>query len=240
KAKEKAVTLNCLSNQKQIMLATQLYVGDFNDTMVPLYYNSQSPAYAGLRAANPYDSNVFIVYNASSFWWPDLYRIGNYMKQETAYSCPRMLRTKDGAAVTGNGFSNAKYAMGIGINWDSIGMIFDATASPVKMIAVKKPAETVFFADCGAESGWSGGGGSGATSQYDKWTDYKGSTAGIGYANVFWRDKHVGWTGGDALSIPRHAGRVNTGWGDGHVESVKNSTIWEGNAGDDIAKWDNP
>jgi prepilin-type N-terminal cleavage/methylation domain-containing protein/prepilin-type processing-associated H-X9-DG protein len=241
KAKEKAKALNCLSNQKQIMLASQLYSNDYADVMVPLYYTGASPAYAALRAANPYDTNVFIVYNASSFWWPDLFRIGGYMKQETAYSCPKMLTTKDSAASTGNGFSNSKFPMGIGINYSQIGKIYGATATTVKLGNVKHPTDTVFFADCGAESGWTGGGGPGASNKYDDWSDYQGGNGNVGYANVLWRDQGEGvasWGQADALSIPRHAHRVNTGWGDGHVESVKNSVIWLGNLGDDVAKWD--
>ena len=236
KAKEKALAVNCSSNHKQIMLATQLYCNDFEDVMVPLFYIRASPSFTNLQAANPYDTNVFIVYNSGIFSWPDLFRIGGYMKQATAYSCPMLLSQKTSMAGA-SGISNAKYPLGIGINWPEIGVIFGSTAPSFKLTSVKNISETVFFADSGAESGW---GGSGATTNYDDWVDYKANTGGVGYANIFWRDKVSIWSGADALSIPRHGKRVNTAWGDGHVEIVKNSVIWDGNFGSDIAKWDNP
>lgn len=244
KAKEKAVALNCLSNNKQIMLASHLYSSDYADVVVPLYYNNQAPELAALHAIHPYDPNVFIVYNPISFWWPDLFRIGNYMKQETAYSCPKMLRTKVGAALIG-GFSNAKYAMGIGMNYSEIAHIYDDTPVKVKMGNVKKPTATVFFADSGSES--RNGGVVAASSSADisgvnpdEWSDYKGTSA-LGYGNIYWRDKITGsWKTGDAVSIPRHNKRVNISFGDGHAASEKNSVLWAGNKGNDVTIWDNP
>ena len=243
KAKEKAVALNCLSNHKQIMLASLLYSSDYGDVVVPLYYKAPAPEFAALQAQYPYDTNVFIVYNPSLFWWPDLFRVGNYMKQETAYSCPKMLRTKVGASLIG-GFSNAKYPMGIGMNWSEIAKIY-ASANParVKMTNIKRPTDTVFFADSGAESRSTGavGGPAVLTSvDPDDWSDYKG-TSDIGYGNIFWRDKGTAtWESGDAVSIPRHNQRINVAFGDGHVQSIKNSVLWAGNKRDEIAIWDNP
>ncbi|MBR4674175.1 MAG: DUF1559 domain-containing protein [Victivallales bacterium] len=39
KAREKARTISCTSNLKQILLGTQLYADDHNDLMMALYYN---------------------------------------------------------------------------------------------------------------------------------------------------------------------------------------------------------
>ena len=244
KAKEKALTLNCLSNNKQIMLASQLYSGDYSDVVVPLYYNTTAPQLPSLQAQYPYDTNTFIVYDSTRFWWPDLFRVGNYMKQETAFSCPKLLRTKVGAGRIG-GFSNAKYAMGIAINWSEIGKIYNAVASKLKISSIKKPTETVFFADSGSEA-HNGGVVAGSSStdisgiNPDDWTDYQG-TSDLGFGNIYWRDKATAqWETGDAVSIPRHNKRVNVAFGDGHVQSIKNSVLWAGAHGDEVAIWDNP
>ncbi len=244
-AKEKAKSINCLSNQKQIGLASQMYSNDFVEKVLPLYYlPAGMQDWTGWRAQNPYDTNVFIVYNGASEWWPDILRIGGYLKQETAYSCPKMLTTKNNAVATGNGFSNARFAMGIGINYSEIGGIIGSPTSRfTKLTSVKALSDTIFFADSGAEKGWAGGGGGGASTQYDTWMDYNGGGADTGYANVFFRDPvDSKWlTGADALPIPRHSHRLNVSWGDGHVSSVKNSSLgWNGAKGSDIALWDNP
>ena len=240
-AKEKAKTINCASNQKQISLASQLYNGDYGDNIVPMYYTPPgNPNWNEWRAANPYDTNVFIVYNGASEWWPDIFRIEKYMKQETAFSCAKLLTTKNSAQASANGFSNQKYALGIGINYPEIGKLITAPgASFAKITNVKKVSETIFFADSGAESGWQNGG---ARKPYDEWTDYGGGGS-TGYGQVLFRDPtDPSWvTSADALPIPRHNHRVNVNWGDGHVSTVLNSSLgWNSAKGTAGALWDNP
>ncbi|MBQ9368802.1 MAG: DUF1559 domain-containing protein [Victivallales bacterium] len=43
KAREKARTISCTSNVKQVLLGTQLYSDDFKDMIVPVYYTLAGP-----------------------------------------------------------------------------------------------------------------------------------------------------------------------------------------------------
>lgn len=134
--------------------------------------------------------------------------------------------------------------MGIGINYDQIGKVNGATPNFIKLTQVRKPTDTVFFADAGAETGWTGGGGSGVSiPNWDNWGDYTGATANNGYGNVLFRenvtDDFANFQNGDANSIPRHNHRVNVAWGDGHVQTIKNSEIsYSFGKGTNGAKWD--
>ena len=42
KAREKAKSINCLANQKQVAMAVRLYSNDFNDEIITLYYGGSS------------------------------------------------------------------------------------------------------------------------------------------------------------------------------------------------------
>ena len=235
KAKQRAKTIACVSNQKQIAIANQMYLSDFNDTEVPLYCIPPSDSYAGLVAQSPYSTNTYVVWNGSSVWWPDIFRIQGYMKDPALYCCPQLQAT---ATTGGGGASNAKYALGIGINYPLIGVIVNGGAVKMtKASRVMQPTATVTFADCGAEKANSTGN-SLDLSNPDNWSEYL--NANIGTGNVYFRDPiDPNFPSADAIALPRHNQRINVTWFDLHVETVKNSSLgWNAAQGTPAALWD--
>jgi prepilin-type N-terminal cleavage/methylation domain-containing protein/prepilin-type processing-associated H-X9-DG protein len=233
KAKDRAKTISCLSNQKQVGLCEQMYQNDFTDFIVPTYYAAPWPGWAGLRAANPFNANTFIVGNQSALFWPDLFRIQGYAKDPNAFSCPKLFGTTVGAntGVFGN------YPLGIGIGYLNVSYIINsATPKFVKINSVSHPIETVVFADSGAESTYQTGAANLDVAHPDAWTEYYTTNT----SNILFRNPQDSlFPSGDAVCIPRHSHRVNTIWGDGHGETFLNSKMgWNLAVGAPGALWD--
>jgi prepilin-type N-terminal cleavage/methylation domain-containing protein/prepilin-type processing-associated H-X9-DG protein len=74
KAKDKAKSIKCLSNQKQMALAYTLYASDQNDRIVTLYLFSPSPPGA--------------FFPDTVTWWPDLLR--PYLPSTNIIACPNV------------------------------------------------------------------------------------------------------------------------------------------------------
>ncbi|MBM3472712.1 MAG: DUF1559 domain-containing protein [Armatimonadetes bacterium] len=58
RAREKARQTSCLSNLKQIGLALRMYLGDYDDTNVRMYFGSGASAYRWQQAVQPYMRNT--------------------------------------------------------------------------------------------------------------------------------------------------------------------------------------
>jgi len=74
KAKDKAKSIKCLSNQKQMALAYSLYASDQNDRIVTLYLFSTAPPGA--------------FFPGTVTWWPDLLR--PYLPATNIIVCPNV------------------------------------------------------------------------------------------------------------------------------------------------------
>ena len=236
-AKKKAKGIACVSNQKQIAIANGMYLGDYNDKQVPLYYNSSSAGFAALRAVYPYSTNTFVVWNASSYWWPDLFRIQGYIKNPNNFCCP-LLQGEAGATGGAGGASNAKYTLGIGVNYAQVSPIVNAAGDNlVRASAIRHPTDTITFGDCGAEQAYKTGNAVNLSNP-DNWTEYFDSDIGSG--NVYMRDPADGnFPNGDAIAMPRHNQRINITWFDLHVSTVRNSSLgWNAQLGTTAALWD--
>jgi len=120
KAKEKAKAAQCLSNLRQVALATVMYANDYRDFIV-LFYDESRPT--------PPDA----WWNPSSvgMLWPDALR--PYMHTAQVIACP---------SVPTNWYG----ALGIAMNHPDIG---GWRKNPEKLSSAKHPSETVPYADAG-------------------------------------------------------------------------------------------
>ena len=227
KAKAKAKAIACVSNNKQIAVASQMYLADFNETQVPEYVGP-TIGWAAFCAANPFDDKIFIVSNRSATFWPDIFRIQGYIKDGNIYCCPALAAT---ASAGHAGVWSGKYPLGIGASI-LISPIPSATGGGLtKASQVKHPVDTVTFADAGTADAKSFN-----LTQPDTWVeDY---STGLGTGNVLFRVP-PGVIGGNQVVLARHNVRVNVTWFDGHTSTVRNSSLgWNCFPGDPGALWD--
>ena len=123
KAKEKAKSISCLSNQKQIGLAFRMYADDQDSRFVQLARSGAPPANA--MVPDPGTANTS---------WPDI--LSPYAPGQKSYNCPS--QRVPTIAVNTNTF-------GIGINYPDIGVYL---AQPIiRDLMVAQPSATVAFAD---------------------------------------------------------------------------------------------
>jgi prepilin-type N-terminal cleavage/methylation domain-containing protein/prepilin-type processing-associated H-X9-DG protein len=215
KAKDKAKTINCVSNCKQIGTASLMYTDDNQGAIIPLYINGL----AGTLTLGP----EWIVQNGDAIFWPDRLRMGGYMKTFSAFDCPSLVNR----AIKNIGGSLAtNHCLGIAINYPEIGKLWRVTdrATPYKETEVAKPSQCIGFADAGAVTTAS------LKSGPDNWVpdmEYDAVlNAYYGGGCTYFRDPTDagGFASGDSLAIPRHGKRVNFLFMDGHAQTTRNSS----------------
>lgn len=213
RAREAARASSCVSNLKQISIATQMYAQDYDETVVPLSYNGA----AGTTTPD----------NQGAFRW--IWLLQPYMKNLALRKCPSDKSDPNGYDSPAGGFYG--YYVGLfpsyGYNSDYFvpdpdGIFGPIPANPISLAAIGAPAETLMFAD----STYSTAGGAG---QPD-------SAFHNGYYRVEPPSK---WAGAPPLRRtsfgylwPRHMERVNVLWADGHVKSatigqLSDPTLWD-------------
>jgi prepilin-type N-terminal cleavage/methylation domain-containing protein/prepilin-type processing-associated H-X9-DG protein len=238
KAKEKAKAISCLNNHKEIALADQMYVDD-NQGAFPALYVSRSV----FNSPYPYDANTYVVNNAAAIWWQDILRLTGYATGSQIYNCPSITWFASGAGAGGGHSTNN--VLGIGINWPNIAQPANApTWQAHNEKQVVHPSETVAFADTASVLNPN-------EPNADKWVEDKGAspTTGTGSCYFTCPNASANWAGAGQTGprvVPRHANRCNTGWVDGHAESVRDSSLgWNDpvtgrlySVGDPLVKWD--
>ena len=124
RAKEKAKSVQCLNNMRQIVLATRLYADDFQDLLLPY----------GVYGANPGQVVPGGVNNTHDLAWPDV--LLPYAKNTNIFNCPA---------------NPPGCRLNIGINLNIAGTVSVDTAKPMgwklKTSSIPYPSATIYFAD---------------------------------------------------------------------------------------------
>lgn len=211
-AKARAQSTYCLNNQKQIMLATKLYMDDNRGVVLPLWIQVGAPNWQNI----PYDPTAFSIQVPSLLWWPDNLRTGGQGVERTMVDCPALTKP---ATLNDGGSINTNLPLGIGMNFPEYGWTEPNTPGPYypgplpSENSVSQPSQSIFYGDAGEIS-------NPAEPNADNWKEVPGG--GSAYFRVPTDPQYVT---GDARSVPRHSGRVDVAYFDGHAGAIKNSLI---------------
>jgi prepilin-type N-terminal cleavage/methylation domain-containing protein/prepilin-type processing-associated H-X9-DG protein len=210
RAKERAKAISCLSNMRQIMLASKMYLDDNHGNMVPLWVQN------GVMTWN-YDPTTYVVQYPAFFWWPDNLRLAGLAPSQKLFNCPAL--TLPATAGQGGAVSTNN-TLGIGMNYPEFGCLDALPGVPfmvynsAKENQVTDPSQSIVFADAGTISNPS-------QPDADNWQEVPAS--GSTYFRV--PTDTVNYPNVDAHSVPRHGGRVNVAFFDGHASNLRNSAI---------------
>ena len=226
KAKAKAKAIQCTNADRQITLATKLYMNDNNGAILPLWINVGASGYV---APDP----AFLLQNTPFYWWPDKLRIDGYGAEKGVMDCPALTEP---AANANGGQANSHRPLGIGMNAFEYGWTAQTPGLPqhpysrARENQVAKPSDSVVFADAALVA-------NPAEPDADKWLEVPKT------ASIYFRVPSDAQNGNEYVndptrSIPRHSNRVNASFFDGHVAAVKNSSFgYNYLRTDDLALW---
>lgn len=203
----------CQSNMRQVSIAASAFALENNGRALPLYT---------LRGYFPeIDARNTVTNGAGVFAWPEI--LMPYLTEGEVFSCAELTEN----AVEGNGgISSDRQPLGIGMNFypeRGVGMLNVPLGNCRLLDSIEDPTRIVYFADAG------GG-------QFDNGP--MGSRRDEpGYGSVFFRGNTKG---GDSV-MPRHGGRINAAFIDGHVERVDPEAInWGTRTTDPAIGWADP
>ena len=215
KAKQKAKGIQCINSMKQIGLAAMMYKDENAGFLVPLWRDVGTPW--------TYDPATFVVQVPNLLWWQDILRLGGYAPSRKIFDCPSV--TWFAGHAGGQSTSTNNY-LGIGlshlefanIRWSGDGN----TRIWIKESVVSSPSQA-------AVAGDSAGILNPAQKNPDLWVENKGVSDWTGTGNGFFRPPS-NWQppnipAQDGVTVPRHGGRVNVLFFDGHAQSMRNSAL---------------
>ena len=221
-AKKKAVGIKCLSNNRQISLASRLCIDDHDDEFLRLWRDriaATDPAVARLIVPAP-----------TAIWWVDtLYQLERTLPDPKIFNCPALkVDTTTVASSTTPGASGYPLGIGMGFRAGAGGIAFTATSTTKsRENEVAKPSATLIFADAGDLM-------TPINADLDRWVEKPLASA------VYFRPPtDATYTSNPVRVVARHVGRTPSGFVDGPAESLKPSAIgFPLPAGDPLALWD--
>ncbi len=222
-AKAKAKAINCVSNMKQVVLATKLYLDDNGGTILPLWIATGASGFV------PNDPVAFSI-QSPLYWWVDKLRVDGYGADKGVMDCPAL--TIPATKSSGRLYSSIR-TLGIGMNFPEYGWTANTPGQPqhpyshAKENAVGQPSQSVVYGDAAEIS-------NSTEPDADKWKEV------VATGSIFFRvpSDVMEYNTGDSRSVARHSGRVNAAFFDGHVVAVRNSSIgYNQLRTDDTANW---
>jgi prepilin-type processing-associated H-X9-DG protein/prepilin-type N-terminal cleavage/methylation domain-containing protein len=192
---EKARTAKCQAHMRQLAVGCLSFNADNGGGLPPLY--TWQELFPEIA-----ETRDKIATGAGVVAWPDLIR--QHVGNDDAFSCPSLTTN---ATIGYGGIYSSTHPLGIGINFDTIASIWKTPGEFQKMSRVDNPSKVVLFVDAG--------GGEFSTGNFKNRKD----TPGCGSALI--RGNSV--TGEQVM--PRHGGKANVVFMDGHVQLVNPQEI---------------
>jgi prepilin-type processing-associated H-X9-DG protein/prepilin-type N-terminal cleavage/methylation domain-containing protein len=212
--RDRAAAAGCASNMRQCIAVSLMFSTEQNGRLPRLHVtNGQLPGEVG-KTPLPVDERI--VSNPNTSWWPDL--VTTYAEGASMCSCPKLKVNAENALTAGA--PSKRVPLGIGINYPYMAPNnTDATKGKlwVRLSEVPDQGRVVWFADAAGE----------VTGDWKKREDVPGT------GSCLFRGAS---TSGNAV-MPRHGGKINVGFVDGHVSLVSPSEINWGSTDKDRSKY---
>jgi prepilin-type N-terminal cleavage/methylation domain-containing protein/prepilin-type processing-associated H-X9-DG protein len=216
KAKSKAKGIQCLNNNRQISMASKMYLDDSDNIFVFLWRNPRQPDEPTAAAS--------LVPNAAATWWPD--KLNRYIPNNPkSFDCVALVLP----ATSAGGGAGSTNRLGIAMNHNEFGIVLPVgSTTKIREVQVANPSASLIFSDAGLVS-------NPAVTDPDAWTEV------VNTANVYMRvpGNAPNYTTDPVRIIARHNKRAPVGFVDGHTELLKPSeTGMQFPAGNPAALWD--
>src|SRR5579875_205957 len=226
-AREKARAISCVSNMKQVELAWQMYIQDYDEQTV-LPFNSPGP--------DVYHPFPKVLYDPGApQWWPAL--LYPYFKTWGIFRCPD---NADSYNIYGGGpyawYWNQMQFSSVGYNYSYLGHWdgYCDKSTGIALAAINRPAQMLAFVDSSFSWPDTGLGFSDVNApDSGKW--YPAPDTCVWSDDWTWPANSASPTAFGSMA-PRHSDGVNVGWVDGHVKYLKwQATIAGTNFGQGVA-----
>lgn len=198
--RDSATATGCASNMRQCITLATMFAAEQNGRLPRLHVTNGNLMGETGKTWLPVKERI--VSNAGTSWWPDL--ITTYTEAGTMISCPKLKEPAKNARTAGA--PSELVPLGIGINYP-----YMAPDTPtdkwIRLSTVPDQARVVWFTDAAGE----------VTGDWKKRVEFPAT------GSCLFRG-----TTGNAV-MPRHGGKINVGFVDGHVSLVNPAEInWGG------------